>query len=346
MRDIMNRVFRMLWNSYYFFVMYASIDKFDPKKEKPAVKNLLDKWIISELQILIKNIDGKLEEYDIYSAAKSIEPFIDNLSNWYIRRSRKRFWKSENDADKNEAYATLHYVLVTLAKLMAPFTPFVAEEIFRNLTGFARHPERSPYSDAVEGSTKQSEDSSGLPQNDKITSVHLEDYPVADEKLIDEKINIEMQKVREIVTTGLQKRAEEKIKVRQPLSAASIKYDVSSIELQNVIKEELNIKEIVIDEKQEEDVKLNTEITEELKLEGQAREAIRFIQEMRKEAGYQVDNRIKIGYSPKSEVFEKFGKLIAKETLADEMEEGTMDLPDLEKEFSAEDKKISIAIKK
>jgi isoleucyl-tRNA synthetase len=139
----------MLWNSYYFFVMYANIDKFKASSKKPEVSNLLDKWIVSELNILVKNVDEKLENYDIYNSAYAIEKFIDNLSNWYIRRSRKRFWKSEDDDDKKQAYQTLHYVLVELSKLMAPFCPFMAEEIYKNLTGEE--------------------------------SVHLADFPVADE---------------------------------------------------------------------------------------------------------------------------------------------------------------------
>jgi isoleucyl-tRNA synthetase len=282
--------------------------------KRETKNNLLDRWIVSELQLLIKEVDKKLENYDVYSASKPIELFIDNLSNWYIRRSRRRFWKSESDSDKKEAYETLHYVLVTLAKLMAPFTPFIAEEIFKNLTG------------------KE--------------SVHLENFPKASEKLIDEKLNEEMASVRNVISEGLQMRAQAKIKVRQPLAAASIKHQVSSTELSNIIKEELNVKNVVIDEKQEEEIKLDTKITEELKLEGVAREIIRHIQEMRKEAGYEVDNRIKIGYDGWPEVFEKFGEIIAKETLADELNKEVLGEADLQKEFVVEGQSILITIKK
>lgn len=315
MKDIMNRVFRMLWNSYYFFVMYANIDKFDPNKKKSEPNNLLDKWIISELQILIRTVDEKLEKYDIYGAAKPIESFVDNLSNWYIRRSRKRFWKSENDSDKNEAYETLHYVLVTLSKMMAPFTPFITEEIYRNLTGEE--------------------------------SVHLSDFPVSDEKLIDEKLNEEMAKVRNIISEGLQLRAQAKIKVRQPLGAVNIKYQISSDELMNIVREELNVKKIVIDNKQKNIIELDTNITPDLKLEGVAREIIRHIQEMRKEAGYEVDNHIIVCYSGWSEVFEKaeFGEMIRKETLANEIKQEKIDA-DFSKEFSIEGRSVSISIKR
>lgn len=319
MQDIMNRVFRMLWNSYSFFVMYAEIDNFQPtiSNKQPRVKNLLDKWILSELNVLVKNVDEKLENYDIYAAAKSIESYIDNLSNWYIRRSRKRFWKSENDTDKNEAYATLHHVLVTLSQLMAPFTPFVAEEIYRNLTGEE--------------------------------SVHLSDFPAVDEKMIDEKLNEQMNAAREIVSAGLQKRAEAKIKVRQPLASATVFVELLP-ELEEIIREELNVKKLVKGELgyqgKQGDVILDAEITEELKLEGQAREVIRAIQEMRKSAGFEVDNRINICYNGLSKVFGKFGDLIAKETLSQALNEGKMAEADLEKDFTIDNESVIIGIKR
>ncbi|HOX10778.1 MAG TPA: isoleucine--tRNA ligase [Candidatus Moranbacteria bacterium] len=309
LKDIMNRVFRMLWNSYYFFVMYANIDKFEaPASYEPKTTNLLDKWIISELNILIKSVDEKLENYDMYNSAYAIEKFIDNLSNWYIRRSRKRFWKSEDDSDKKAAYETLHHVLITLSKLMAPFCPFISEEIYKNLT------------------------------NEE--SVHLAEFPVADESLIDEKLNEEMEKTRAVITEALQLRAKAGIKVRQPLSVLSIKYNVSSMDLLEIIKDEINVKSVEVNEDLAENITLNTEITEDLKLEGQAREIVRFIQEMRKEAGYEVDNRIIVCYSGMSQVFNKFGELIAKEVLANELKSGSMDNMDLEKEVSVDGEKI------
>ncbi|HAT74279.1 MAG: Isoleucine-tRNA ligase [Candidatus Moranbacteria bacterium GW2011_GWF2_36_839] len=335
MKDIMNRVFRMLWNSYSFFVMYANIDGFQPQDTRYKIqdtKNLLDKWIISEMQMLIKNVDEKLEAYDVYSSAKSIEVFVDNLSNWYIRRSRKRFWKSENDGDKNEAYETLHYVLITLSKLMAPFTPFISEEIYRNL------------SSAVE--------------TQNFASVHLQDFPIADEKLIDERLNKEMEETRNIITEALQLRAKAGIKVRQPLSELLITNCELRAEFLDIIKEELNIKEVKfvgefkMDDAQSsssvENIKLNTEITLELKLEGQAREVIRFIQEMRKEAGYEVDNRIEIVYSGESLIFNNIDlkKLIAKETLANGILSSNEISGDLKKTFEVDGEKLEIGVRK
>jgi len=338
MQDIMNRVFRMLWNSYSFFVMYANIDKFKPTTHNLQPTNLLDRWIISELNILIKKVDDGLNSYDIYGPAKEIEKFIDNLSNWYIRRSRKRFWKparnasrseaggSEDkvDIDKESAYQTLHYVLVNLAKLMAPFTPFIAEEIYRNLQLTIHNLQ---------------------PEN---LSVHLAEFPEADEKMVDEKLNQEMQDARAIITEALQLRAKAGIKVRQPIASLKIKSQKSKVEneLIEIIKEEVNAKEVIFDDSLLENVVIDTNITEDLKLEGQAREVIRFIQEMRKEAGYEVDNRIRVCYNGSSNVFEKFGEMIKKEVLANGFNKGKMEEADLAKEFKLEDKKVTIYIKK
>jgi len=327
--EITRGMMRMLWNSYSFFVLYADIDKFKPEENfQPEKLNaLLDKWLVSELHMLIKEFNLHMENYELHKAARLLPKFIDNLSNWYIRRSRKRFWKSENDGDKNEAYQTLYYVLVELSKVMAPFTPFISEEIFRNLT--------------------------------KNESVHLEDFPVANEKLIDEKVNSEMEMVREIVNIGLQLRAKNGIKVRQPLGELEILKCELDEELLDIIKEEVNVKNVAsvgdVEESEntvwdeEKKVGLNIEISEDLKLEGQAREVIRHIQQMRKEAGYEVDNRIDIWYTGKNPVFEKFGDLIAKETLAKEvhLKSNNEEInADLEKEIRVDEDKFVISIKK
>ncbi len=362
--DLVRGMFRMLWNSYSFFVLYADIDKWEPKEFK-APKGLLDKWIVSELNVLIRDFNKHMEAYELNYAARLLPKFIDNLSNWYIRRSRKRFWKSEDDADKEEAYQTLYYVLVELSKLMAPITPFIAEEIYRNL--------KECHSGLDPESNKEI---LNQVQDDKTCSVHLENFPAADEDLIDKTLNEEMTKVRRYVTIGLQLRAKSHFNVRQPLSDlyidvskhnyTAVKWHLETLwnEMETIIKEELNVKNVVLaimledvlklkeqnniswDESKE--VGLNIEITPELKLEGMAREIIRSIQEMRKEAGYEVDNRIKVGYEGMKEVFGKseLKGLIQKEVLATEIITGTLENADLEKEFKIDGEKLIIFIKK
>lgn len=293
--DIQRNLFRMLWNSYSFFMTYAAVDNWEPKENAGVSDNLLDRWILSELQLLIQEVNSAMEKYELNRATRAITPFVDNLSNWYIRRSRKRFWKSEDDGDKEAAYQTLYTVLVTLAKLMAPFTPFIAEEIYRGLTG------------------KQ--------------SVHLEDYPEAKENKIspdDGLIMDQMDILRGIVKEGLQQRANTKFKVRQPLASVTIRTEELSDELKEILRDELNVKDVKIDSQQKEMVMLNTEITPELKLEGEEREIIRAIQEGRKKAGFNVEDRIVLGYTGKENVFEKYQDLIAKEVLATEIKKGEL----------------------
>jgi len=313
--EILRGMMRMLWNSYSFFVLYANIDKWEHTDYFKHTKatNLLDRWILSELNTLVITVHDGMEAYELQRAARAFPKFIDDMSNWYVRRSRKRFWKSDNDGDKEAAYATLHHVLVTLAKMMAPFTPFIAEEIYKNLTG------------------KE--------------SVHLADLPTGDRHHVDELLNDEMRRVREIVTEGLQLRAQAKIKVRQPLASVTLK-GVFQDELLEIIKEELNIKEVLVNTEQVEKVVLDAKITPELAQEGKAREIVRCVQEMRKEAGFEVDNRIKIWYNGQLEVFASFGEMIAKETLADAITDGLQENGDLTKEFMLEGEKIVISIKR
>lgn len=327
--EISRGMFRMLRNTYSFFVMYANVDNWRPQESAThyslRTTNLLDRWIVSELNVLAKNVNEAMEKYELARAARYFTPFVDDLSNWYVRRSRKRFWKSENDGDKEQAYATLHHVLVELSKLLAPFAPFISEEIFRNLT--ACH-------------------SRGGGNPEILQSVHLCDYPQADGNLIDEKLNEEMKRTREIITEGLQLRAKAGIKVRQPL--ASLKVKVESLkfkeEMQEIVKEEMNVKNVVIQKDGE--MVLDTEITKELKLEGQAREIIRAVQEMRKKAGYNVDDRIQVSYKDMDDVFAAHGDMIAKETLATKLSSDLVENPDLSQETKIDEESLVIAIKK
>lgn len=310
--EVSRNVFRMLWNSYSFFMTYASIDEWEPKRGAKLSENLLDRWIISELQMLIKNLDQSMEAYELNKATRLFMPFIDNLSNWYIRRSRDRFWKSEDDNDKENAYQTLYDVLVTLAKLMAPFTPFISEEIYRNLT-------------AEE-------------------SVHLADWPVADEKLIDETLNEEMKQARFIVTIGLKVRADGKVKVRQPLSRVT--GQPIAKDLQNMVLDELNVKEYVGHEEMKELVELDLTLTDDLRLEGEMNEINRAIQDGRKKAGFNVEDRIVLGYQGKEKVFEKFGAEIGKKVLATEVENGDLADAEYRETVSIEGKEFIFSLKR
>lgn len=314
--QIVTGMMRMLWNSYSFFVLYANIDgwEYDESFHHSKAKNLLDKWILSELNMLIISVHEGMENYEINRATRGFAKFIDNLSNWYIRRSRKRFWKSENDDDKNEAYATLHHILASLSKMLAPFAPFMAEEIYKNIT--------------------------------KKESVHLADLPTGERTHVDEYLNDQMAKVRDVISEGLQLRAKAKIKVRQPISKVIIKEEFIA-ELIEIIKDELNAKEVVVSLSQEEKIIIDTELSEDLLQEGMAREIIRIIQEMRKEAGFDVENYIKIWYNGGvGHIFDKFGALIAKETLAKAIFNGKEDGIDFEKNIVIDKIDVYIGLKK
>ena len=210
-----------LWNTYAFFVLYAEIDKFDPTKYnlKDCKLSVMDKWILSELNSLIKFVDEGLEKYQITETARKIEEFTDVLSNWYVRRCRERYWGSEMTDDKIAAYATLDHVLVTLSKLIAPYVPFVAENIYQNLV-------RSVDKDAP-------------------LSVHFNSFPVADESLIDKDLEAQMKKLLDVVVLGRSARNAANIKNRQPLSKLYIVGgDDSKLsdEMAAVLADEINVK--------------------------------------------------------------------------------------------------------
>lgn len=310
-------MFRMLWNSYYFFVLYASIDKWQPKENFTKSENLLDQWIISELNQLTKKVNESMKKYDLVNSTRQFQNFIDSLSNWYIRRSRKRFWKSENDKDKENAYNTLYKILLLLSKLMAPFTPFISEIFFKNLT--------------------------------ENLSVHLENYPDYNEGSIDENISKKMNQVRKIVELGLAKRSESKIKVRQPLN--SLKYGGKKLdtEYEGIIAEEVNVKEVVWDKKCGDKINLDIKISDELLAEGRIRELIRNIQSLRKKSGFSVEDRIIIYFQTESEKLvsdiEKFDTIIAKETLARSIENNKVEA-ERQATFDVDDIKIWVGVKR
>ncbi len=220
-----------LWNVYSFFVTYANADGFDPEAaaEVPtADRPLLDRWLLSQLADTVRTAREGLEAYDATGAGRRIATFVDDLSNWYVRRARRRFWDpggEANAADKVAAYRTLHESLVTLSQLLAPFTPFVAEELWRNLSG------------------------PGAPE-----SVHLSDYPEPDTSDVDATLDVTMQAARDIASLGRTVRSDARVKVRRPLAEAIVHYSGDREALQpllGVIAEELNVKEVVFTESTE-----------------------------------------------------------------------------------------------
>ena len=210
-----------LWNVYSFYVLYAEIDKFNPLNYKDfKSENVMDKWIISELNTLVKEVDEKLEKYDITGSANQIEAFTDRLSNWYVRRNRERFWGTELTDDKIGAYVTLYRVLVTLSKISAPFIPFMTEEIYQNL---------------VVGLDKDAEE-----------SIHLCSWPEVNEAEVDKKLEEEMDLAYTIVKLGRSARNSVNIKNRQPLSKMLISVKNLPEYYSDIVKEELNVKEVVL----------------------------------------------------------------------------------------------------
>ena len=307
-KDVMDvaRKLGMIWNMYDFFTMYAEVDgwEFNGDLSDPLhdLTNPLDIWIVSRLHQLITEVERGLNNYNLQDATKPILPFLDDASNWYVRRSRRRFWKSEDDGDKNDAYRTLHYVLVRLSYMLAPFTPFLAEELYHNLTG----------------------------DNE---SIHLKDWLPAGE--IDNSMLRDMNALRTAVNDGLSKRASEGIKVRQPLASVKLINTISQDTpaevaqfLIDIAKDELNVKSVEIVTDSESDsaqpsVVYDLTITPELKREGLMREIVRHVQSARKQAGLQIDDRIVLSiFSDDSEIsqaIDAFADVIKSETLAVEL---------------------------
>ena len=208
-----------LWNVYSFYVLYAEIDQFNPLKYKDfEITNIMDKWIISKLNTLIKDVENKLDSYDITGAAIEIEEFTDSLSNWYVRRNRERFWSQELNDEKIGAYVTLYKVLVDLCKISAPFVPFMTDEIYQNL---------------VVNLDKTAPE-----------SIHLDSWPEVDEKVIDKELEKEMDLAYKIVKLGRSARNSVNIKNRQPLSEMLISIDTLPEYYTDIVKEELNVKEV------------------------------------------------------------------------------------------------------
>ena len=288
------RKLSMIWNVYDFFTMYAEVDGFDSEQAMAVSEfvNPLDIWLVSRVHQVRNQITEGMEAYNIPAALSSVLEFIDDMSNWFVRRSRRRFWKSEDDQDKLEAYSTLYYALIYLAKILAPFTPFLAEELYQKMTG------------------------AGVVNSEIPESVHLLDWPEAG--LIDEAVLTQMAKTREIITAGLAERmkkteTEAQIKVRQPL--AKLVYAGEKLDdfYKQIIMEEVNVKAV----EHGEALALDKTLTPELLEEGKIRELIRFVQAARKKAGLNVDDRIRLMVS--MEVSEAYREMLMNEVLAEEL---------------------------
>ena len=310
------RKLSMIWNMYDFFTMYASVDgwEFNGELKDPSkdLENPLDKWIVSRVHELRNEITENMDVYNIPRALEGVLPFLDDASNWFVRRSRRRFWKSENGADKLQAYQTLHYVLSYLALILAPFVPFLAEELWSKMV------------------------------NDG--SVHLKDWPKAGE--IDKDLIAKMAEVRGYVNEALALRAKNGVKIRQPLASVKVPKNADTFDFTPILMEELNVKAV---EYGGEEVDFDFELTPELRAEGLMREIIRHIQATRKKAGLNVDDRIELNFTSENtevlDAFKKFEQEISKEVLATKVEISEDEL-DFTQTVKVEGTEAKISLKK
>ncbi len=313
LKQITRRFVLTLWNTLSFFITYANLDNFTPEDKEPKSKNVLDKWIINRLNQAVTITTESLENYDVILATSAIEELVEDLSNWYIRRSRKRFWKSEDDKDKQQAYQTLYWVLKNISLLLAPFMPMFAESIY-GLLKSDNNPE----------------------------SVHLADWPKANK--LDNILLKDMDRVRKIVEKGHNLREEAKVKVRQPLNEMKVVGKSLDDGLSVLIKDELNIKKIKFEAKI--DV-LDTKITPKLEMEGLAREVVRAVQALRKNSGLEVSDRIKLYYTSAdnliSKTLKEYADYIKNEVLATEIIDSKSEASE---EIKANNKMLNIGLKK
>ena len=313
--ETFRRTILTLWNSFSFLNTYTDKECLAPKSVQP--KNILDKWIISRLNSFNQEVIDWLDKYELTKAARLFDVFLDDFSNWYIRRSRRRFQKPTNKQEKKEAEKMYSFILLNLSKLMAPFLPFLTEEIYQHL-------ENGP-------------------------SVHLVDYPKVNKKLIDKKLEEKMSEVRQIAAIALAKRAEAGIKVRQPLGQLTIsnKQLAANKELTDLIAEEVNVKKVIFGQ----EIKLDTKLTAELKAAGLIRDLIRFIQGMRKDGKLKPRDKIYLGYSTSPslrKLVQKNESAIKAEVSAAQIEAGLKRKEAflVEKEMNLDGQEIWLGIKK
>jgi isoleucyl-tRNA synthetase len=294
LRETVQQFFIPLWECYKFFVLYARLDNFDPSQDSvpPSERHVLDRWLLSKLSGLVSAVNAGLDAYDAVEPARRIQRFVDDLSNWYIRRSRPRFWKARSRRDQLAAYQTLYETLRTVAALMAPFAPFVSDAIYRNLS---------------EGK-----------------SVHLADFPDSVGAL-DAQVEADMARARQAVEAGLAARDAARLRVRQPLAGIALPGDPLPDDITAIVRDELNVKSVSFGAP---DVQLDTVITEDLKLEGLAREIVRRIQDRRKRLGFNVEDRIDTRYDADGmlvRALQRHADYIKSETLSVTLEPGRDD---------------------
>jgi len=314
---IVKKVFNILWNVKTFYQMYES--KYGTSKDgAKASENVLDRWILARLNSLVADSTKWLDGYKVTEPARAIADFINDLSTWYVRRSRDRF-KSEDEKVRAEAMVTLQTCLIETTKLMAPFTPFIAEHIYKEVGG-------------------QKE------------SVHLEDWPVADEKLIDSELLKNMEQTRSVVSEALKQREETKMAVKQPLAKAMVR-GMKPLEdnLVDLIKAEVNIKAVEFEEGGEFAVELDTELTPELKREGFVREIVRKVNGLRKEAGLTIEDSIELYLVSDADqvklTLEEHQDKIISGTLAKELKEERVEV-ECSIEIKLDDQPVWVGIKK
>ena len=338
--EVQRGFLRMLWNVYSFYVLYANTEGIDPTTvtTAPAARHELDRWLLAELHDTVRTATAAMDSYDCTGAGRRVAAFVDDLSNWYVRRSRRRFYAKETaEDDKRSAHATLYECLRTVALLLAPFTPFMADEIWDNAV-------RSVRPDAPD-------------------SVHLADWPAHDEALIDEPLRASMAAARRAVGLGLQAREQAKLKVRQPLARAVISGAGADEALRHaaIVAEELNVKtvELANDPPAGDGVTvaadagmtvaLDTVLTPELKGEGNARELVRGIQNLRKKSGLAVADRIHVGLEMSDDLWkaiEPFKDWVASETLALSLERGVLDPADGTSQVTIEGERVTITLRR
>jgi isoleucyl-tRNA synthetase len=341
--DINRQVMLTLWNVYSFFVMYANIDNYQPDPAKTTTEvPELDLWILSELNQLITDVDSSLETYNPTGAARKIEEFVDMLSNWYVRRSRRRFWKSESDTDKLSAYNTLYHCLVTVSKLIAPFMPYLAEEMYQNLV-------------------------CSVDKNAPI-SVHLADFPVADTGKVNKDLSADTQLAMKVCSLGRAARSQANVKVRQPLGQALIRVNSvrerdGLIRIMPQILEELNVKTLAFTDKVEElnmpdlcvsmegevSVAVPRNVSPELAEEGLAREIVHRLQTMRKTAGFEIADYIVTYYQGDDyvkQVMTNYTDYVKLETLSRSLIEGKPEEGVVTETFKLNDHAVVLGVKK